>query len=61
MQLSDHLEQSGESIPSFAARIGVSPQAVHRYLHDQRRPKWPILEKIKTATNGQVTPNDFLG
>lgn len=45
----------------FAASIGVSRQAVHRYKTGDRVPEWAVLGRIKDITNGMVTPDDFLG
>lgn len=46
----------------FAARIGVSQQAISRYVLGQRRPRNPkILTKIERATRGEVTVPELLG
>ena len=61
MRLTEFLEgRSNESAKSFALQIGVTPQALSRYTLGQRKPEWPILERIKAVTDGAVTPNDFL-
>ena len=60
MHLTSFLETANETDAAFARRIGVSPQALSRYKLGQRRPEWDVLERIKDATDGKVTPNDFL-
>lgn len=59
MNLADYLTQHDVKVPAFASRIGVSSQALHRYLDGDRRPKPHILERIHQVTGGAVQPNDF--
>ena len=44
----------------FAERIGVSRQALHRYKVGERTPRPSVLSRIREATNGAVTANDFV-
>ena len=60
MKLSEYLDESGETISQFADRLGISHEAVRRYLKGDRRPEWPILAKIAEATEGGVTADDFV-
>lgn len=60
MKLGDYLTLRNLGDADFGALIGVSRQAVHRYKTGERVPEWPILAKIKEATSGAVTPDDFL-
>lgn len=60
MKLASYLEREKISDSAFAARIGVSRQALWRYKSGDRRPEWALLEKIVAETCGAVTPNDFL-
>jgi transcriptional regulator with XRE-family HTH domain len=60
MQLSDYLAKADLSDAAFAVMIGVSRQAVHRYKAGERAPEWSVLAKIREATGGEVTPDDFL-
>lgn len=59
MRFADFLD----SLPKgrdFAAEIGVSRQALHRYREGQRTPRPEIMVRIREASNGKVTANDFL-
>jgi transcriptional regulator with XRE-family HTH domain len=60
MQLSAYLADKGISDADFAQAIGVTRQAVHRYKTGGRLPEWPVLAKIREATDGAVTADDFL-
>lgn len=60
MKLTDYLASQSISDADFANVIGVSRQAVHRYKTGERAPEWPVLAKIRDATDGAVTPDDFL-
>ncbi|TRO96756.1 helix-turn-helix transcriptional regulator [Glycocaulis profundi] len=60
MTLSDWLKTSNVTPSAFADRIGVSRQAVHRYVEGDRIPRREVLTKINEATGGAVTANDFL-
>lgn len=60
MKLSDYLSGQNESPAAFAAAIGVSRQAVHRYKAGERVPRPEVLSRIRAATNGAVTADDFM-
>ena len=60
MDLNTYLEEKQISRPVFAEEIGVTVQALGRYLNGQRRPEWEVLKAIKKVTNGEVTADDFL-
>jgi len=60
MKLTDYLAGHNISDADFAASIGVSRQSVHRYKTGDRAPEWPVLAKIRDATDGAVTADDFL-
>ncbi len=59
MQLRAYLTDQAISIAEFAERIGVSVQAVHRYLDGERIPQRDVMERIHAVTKGKVQPNDF--
>lgn len=44
----------------FARLIGVDRTTLASYETGRRKPKWDVLERIRAATHGAVTPNDFL-
>lgn len=60
MKLTEYLVERSETIGSFAGRIDVSHETVRRYVREERRPDWKVLEKIAAATDGKVTANDFI-
>ncbi|HDZ73750.1 MAG TPA: XRE family transcriptional regulator [Aurantimonas coralicida] len=60
MKLKDYLAGRKVSIAEFAKRIGVSHEAVRRYINRERRPDWDVLERIVKATKGAVSADDFL-
>ncbi|MEN3212269.1 helix-turn-helix transcriptional regulator [Methylorubrum populi] len=60
MKLADYLSEVDIRPAAFAERIGVTRQAMWRYVSGDRRPEWDVLERIQAATDGHVTPNDFL-
>lgn len=61
MRLATYLSERGETVVSFAARIGVYPTTVYRLLNGVNFPLPATMRRIQTATNGKVTPNDFFG
>lgn len=61
MQLLAYLTENGLSDAEFAARIGVSRQAVHRYKTGSRIPDRPTMVRISKETENQVTADDFFG
>ena len=60
MNLKTYLDAQSITVGSFAATIGVSVQAVHRYISGERFPHRRVLQKIHAETGGQVQPNDFI-
>jgi DNA-binding transcriptional regulator YdaS (Cro superfamily) len=44
----------------FAARIGVQPSMITDYCEGRTWPSRDVMERIVAATDGAVTPNDFL-
>jgi transcriptional regulator with XRE-family HTH domain len=62
MKLSDWLDQQEPkmSATAFAKRVGLDVSTITRAMNGERRPEWPTLDKIFAATEGAVTPNDFI-
>lgn len=60
MKLTDYLTETRQTAADFAKRIGVDPISVRRYLNGDRRPDWEVMGKIVKATDGHVTPSDFI-
>lgn len=59
MKLRDWLDKQRMTREGFAALIGTDHSTVTRYVHG-RMPKREILNRIVSATDGEVTANDFL-
>jgi transcriptional regulator with XRE-family HTH domain len=59
MRLSQYLEDHDLTYGAFAARIGVSQQAVARYATGERIPRREVMQRIACVTKGAVRPNDF--
>ena len=60
MQLKTYLDKRGLTILEFACLLGVSHQAVRRYLHGERLPQRDIMLRIAKVTKGKVRPDDWL-
>ena len=59
MDLRRYLDARNIPITAFAETLGVSVQAVHRYLNGERLPRPDVMMRIKQATKGAVRPDDF--
>ena len=53
------LEQHDIPMSHFAERVGVTHAQLSRVLNEKRRPSWELMSRIKEATKGAVTPDDF--
>ena len=60
MQLFEYLIQKDVSQTRFAEKIGVSQPTLSRYLVGQTIPSVITAVRIKDATRGEVTPEDWL-
>lgn len=60
MQLSEWLRREGVTRVDFAKRIGVSPSHVTGLCDGVSWPGRDVAAEILKATNGEVTPGDFL-
>ena len=60
MHLRAHLSQTGETAARFAARVGVDVKTLYRYLSGERFPTPENLRRIREATGGAVTADDFV-
>jgi transcriptional regulator with XRE-family HTH domain len=58
MTLGQYLAIKSLTPLAFAQRIGVSDEAIRRYVHG-RVPTTEVMRKIMRETGSQVTPNDF--
>lgn len=61
MQLATFLAETGKTASEFARESGIgSRQVVHKYLTGQRFPTPENLLRIRRATSGAVTADDFV-
>lgn len=61
MKLDDWLTKEGINSAQFARASGLGDrQLVHKYRHGERFPSPENLRRIKDATHGQVTAEDFV-
>jgi len=61
MKLQTYLEDKGLTAAEFARAAGfASRQVVHKYLTSERFPSPDALLRIRTATGGAVTADDFV-
>lgn len=58
--LGKYLKDRGITQSAFAIRIGRTQPAVARYINGTRTPDWETMRRIASATDGELTPNDFL-
>jgi transcriptional regulator with XRE-family HTH domain len=60
MKLDDWLKAEKKTSAEFARLSGIGDrQAVHKYRHGERFPTPENLQRIRRATGGAVTANDF--
>lgn len=60
MNLATYLRQQKETREAFAARVGVHPITVTRWVTGSLRPGWDKLAVIERITAGEVTAQDFV-
>jgi transcriptional regulator with XRE-family HTH domain len=61
MKLDSYLRERGLTSVQFAEMSGIaSKQAVHKYRHGLRFPTPENLRRIREATKGAVTADDFV-
>lgn len=60
MQLKSYLATEGRTPAMFAAEVGVTVQTLYRYLSGERFPTPENLRRIREATGGAVTADDFV-
>lgn len=61
MKLSEYLKINGIRIGDFASKIGVTEQAVYKYVRGERLPRPAVMAAISAESGGAVTSNDFYG
>lgn len=60
MTLAEYMAERGLSDEEMAERIGCSSFAVKKWRYRERTPRGAAMRRIKEATGGEVTADDFL-
>ena len=60
MQLKRYLSKSGEDPGVFSEKVGVTIYAMRKWLRGERIPRPETIMKIKKATDGLVTAEDWI-
>lgn len=60
MRLTDYLEAKGITDTEFARLVGVSHSLVHYWKSGAKRPSMETAARIRDATGGAVTADDFM-
>lgn len=60
MKLSDYLAAREMKASAFAAILEVEPSTVTRLLRGERSPSLSLIQRIREATEGKVSFDDFL-
>lgn len=60
MKLKRWLKNNEVKVIDFAKSIGVTKQACYKWLEGSAFPRHDVLSRILKATNGDVTPIDFM-
>jgi transcriptional regulator with XRE-family HTH domain len=58
--LKEYRVRKGLTLAKLACRVGVQVPALSKIENWQRMPSMSLAARIQEATNGAVTPNDFL-
>ncbi len=59
MHLSDYMTLAGWNDKKAAEKIGRSRETISRIRRRKVRPDWATIERIRVATGGAVTADDF--
>jgi transcriptional regulator with XRE-family HTH domain len=57
--LVEYLQESGLSVAQFAAKSGISEQAIYKYCNGQRMPRRSAIKKMKIASSGKIGLQSF--
>ena len=60
MTLDEYLKGHAITEQQLAAATGCSQATINRVRNGKQRPSLDLLESVARATNGAVTPNDFI-
>ncbi len=59
MRLDEYLTDKNISGAEFARRLSVAHSLVHGWRHGTKLPSLPMAHRIREATGGKVTPDDW--
>ena len=59
MKLRDYLDRECLTLEQFAARTGLHVSTVSRIAAGKNPPSPELVQRIREATRGEVTPNDL--
>jgi plasmid maintenance system antidote protein VapI len=60
MKLATYLHENDIKPVAFAAMLDVAPSTITRILRGERTPRIDLILKIKSATDGKVTADDWM-
>lgn len=60
MKLADYLKATDTRPSAFAAKVGCPPSTITRILRNERSPGLELMARIRAASEGKVSANDFL-
>ena len=61
MTLSEYLAETKATEAEIARRTGLSQPTINRIRNGVGNPTIDVLKRIAEATEGRVTPNEFIG
>ncbi len=61
MRFDDWMTKRSETNPGFGRKAGWSGETVRRYRVGEREPDQKAMAVIFALTDGEVTPNDWVG
>ena len=60
MKLRTYLDRPGVTASGLARKVGVAHSTILRLADETQQPTMETLRRLHAATEGEVTPNDFL-
>ena len=60
MRLEAYMLKHNLGDEAMADLLGIDRSTVNRLRRSEAKPSWPLAAKIRAATNGKVTADDFL-
>jgi predicted transcriptional regulator len=60
MTLQEYLTEKNLKPSTFANSADIAPSIIIRILSGERKPSLATMQRIMVATDGKVTPNDYI-